>query len=154
MSERDQGPDDAVLVRWSQQGHEDAFELLVRRHRDRAHRTALRLLGDRYGAEDVVQDAFVAAWQALPRFRGDSAFSTWLYRIVTNAALNRAQRDREVAHGDGRAVPAVGVRGRGPGGGGERGRRPGGGGGAAVTVRATGAAGVAYGGGVLLRGGG
>ena len=96
FSDEGRGPDDAALVRWSQQGHEDAFEELVRRHRDRAYRTALRLLGDRHDAEDVVQDAFVAAWQSLPRFRGDSAFSTWLYRIVTNAALNRAMRAREV----------------------------------------------------------
>lgn len=91
------GVSDEALVAWAREGHHEAFEELVRRHRDRAYRVALRLLTDPHLAEDVAQEALVAAWRALPRFRADARFSTWLYRIVTNTALNYATRRREVA---------------------------------------------------------
>jgi len=80
-------------VRLAQRGDLDAFETLVRRHRQRVYRVALRMLGDPEEAEDAAQDAFVQAWQALPRFRGDAAFGTWMYRVVTNRCLTRL-RDR------------------------------------------------------------
>jgi RNA polymerase sigma-70 factor (ECF subfamily) len=80
--------DDSVLVRWAQEGHSEAFEHLVRRHRVLVYRTALRLTGDAHVAEDVAQDAFIAAWESLRLFRADSSFATWLYRIVVNRARN------------------------------------------------------------------
>ncbi len=82
------GPTDASLVRRAQDGDVAAFDLLARRHGDRAYRVALRLLNNTHDAEDATQEALVSAWRALHRFRADSAFSTWLYRIVTNTALN------------------------------------------------------------------
>jgi RNA polymerase sigma-70 factor (ECF subfamily) len=87
-------PTDADLVSRAQAGRLDAFEELVRRHRLGTFRVALRLLGDESDAEDATQDAFVQAWRNLGRFRADAAFSTWMYRIVTNRCLNmlRARR--------------------------------------------------------------
>jgi len=71
--------------------------MLVERHQDRAFGLALRIVRSQVDAEDVAQEAFVRAWQALPRFRGDSAFGTWLHRIVARRALDRAVslRDRQ-----------------------------------------------------------
>jgi RNA polymerase sigma-70 factor (ECF subfamily) len=85
---------DAYLVRRAQEGYLDAYEALVSRHAPRAYRVALRLLGNPYDVEDVTQDALIAAWQALPGFRGDASFATWLYRIVTTRALNTINRRR------------------------------------------------------------
>ena len=88
---------DADLVSRAQAGRLDAFEELVRRHRTATYRVALRLLGDESDAEDATQDAFVQAWRNLGGFRADAAFSTWMYRIVTNRCLNmlRARRRTE-----------------------------------------------------------
>jgi RNA polymerase sigma-70 factor, ECF subfamily len=81
-------PDDAQLVTRAQAGRLDAFEELVRRYRQPTYRVALRVLGDAADAEDATQDAFVQAWRSLADFRADAAFSTWMYRIVTNRCLN------------------------------------------------------------------
>jgi len=89
--------DDGYLVRRAQAGFLDAFELLVVRHRDRVLRVALRLLGDPQDAEDAAQEAFIDAWRALPRFRQDSSFVTWLHRIVVNRCLQQRRRGRESA---------------------------------------------------------
>jgi len=86
--------DDAYLVRRAQEGYVDAYADLVDRHGLLAYRVALRLLGNHQDAEDVAQEALVAAWQQLPGFKADSSFSTWLYRIVTRRALNRITRRR------------------------------------------------------------
>ncbi|MBW3665062.1 MAG: sigma-70 family RNA polymerase sigma factor [Actinobacteria bacterium] len=89
--------DDAELVVRARDGEDvAAFEELVHRHRDRAYRVALRITRHPGDAEDVAQEALVRAWRSLPRFRGDARFSTWLYRIVTNLALNRVDRRRGV----------------------------------------------------------
>ena len=90
-------PNDADLVSRAQTGRLDAFEELVRRHRLGTYRVALRMLGDEGDAEDATQDAFVQAWRNLGGFRADAAFSTWMYRIVTNRCLNmlRARRRTE-----------------------------------------------------------
>lgn len=87
-------PDDQYLAARARDGHLDAFEILAVRHRDRAYRVALRILGDPHDAEDATQDALIAAWQGLPNFAGDSAFSTWLYRIVVNRCLNASRGRR------------------------------------------------------------
>lgn len=64
------------------------------RHGLRVYRTALRMLGNHHDAEDVAQEALVTGWQRLEQFRAQSAFSTWMYRIVTRLALNRLQRSK------------------------------------------------------------
>ena len=86
------GVDDAYLVRRAQEGYLDAYAELVDRYSGLAYRVALRVVGNHHDAEDVAQEALVAAWQQLPNFRAQSSFSTWLYRIVTHRALNRVQR--------------------------------------------------------------
>ncbi|MGH3437227.1 MAG: RNA polymerase sigma factor [Sciscionella sp.] len=83
---------DSELVAAAQRGDHAAFDVLVRRHTTRLFRIALRLVGDPADAEDVVQDAWISVWRALPKFRGDAAPSTWLYRVVTNAALAQLRR--------------------------------------------------------------
>jgi RNA polymerase sigma-70 factor (ECF subfamily) len=100
-------PTDADLVSRAQAGRLDAFEELVRRHRLATYRVALRMLGDDGDAEDATQDAFVQAWRSLGGFRADAAFSTWMYRIVTNRCLNmlRARRRTEPLPQD-REAPA------------------------------------------------
>jgi len=71
-------------------GDTQAFRRLVERYGDRAYGLAFRMLGSETEAEEVAQDALLRAWRALPRFRGDSSFSTWLHRIVVRRALDRA----------------------------------------------------------------
>jgi RNA polymerase sigma-70 factor (ECF subfamily) len=85
---------DDYLVRRAQEGYVDAYGVLVDRHGQLAYRVALRLLGNHHDAEDVAQDALIAAWQQLPGFNASSSFPTWLYRIVTRRALNRITRTR------------------------------------------------------------
>jgi RNA polymerase sigma-70 factor, ECF subfamily len=85
--------DDTHLLSRARAGRLDAFEELVRRHRPAVFRVALRMLGDGADAEDATQDAFVQAWRGLDGFRADAAFTTWMYRIVTNRCLNML-RDR------------------------------------------------------------
>jgi RNA polymerase sigma-70 factor, ECF subfamily len=88
--------DDEHLVTRAKQGQVVAFEELVRRHQDRVYRVAWRLLGDEREAEDAAQDAFLQAWRSLESFRGESAFGTWLYRIVSNRCLNMLRARRPV----------------------------------------------------------
>jgi len=86
------GVEDAELLARHVAGEPDAFGELVRRHRDRLWAVALRTLGDREEAADAVQDALVSAFRAAHTFRGQSAVTTWLYRITVNACLDRARR--------------------------------------------------------------
>lgn len=86
--------DDSYLVQRARVGSTEAFEVLVHRYRDRVFRVALRMVGDRASAEDVAQDALVSAWRALPNFRGEAQFSTWLHRIVLNSSLSHVTRRR------------------------------------------------------------
>ena len=72
----------------------DAFVELVERHDLSHRRLAFRLLGDRDGMDDVLQEAYVRAFRALPRFRGESSLETWLYRIVYNACVDDLRRHR------------------------------------------------------------
>lgn len=83
---------DLELLRAHSAGDPDAFGELVRRHRDRLWAVALRTLGDREEAADALQDAFISAFRATAGFRGDSAVTTWLHRIVVNACLDRVRR--------------------------------------------------------------
>jgi len=79
---------DGELVRRVQQGDKAAFDLLVRKYQQRIGKLVSRFISDRSEVEDVTQEAFIKAYRALPNFRGDSAFYTWLYRIATNTAKN------------------------------------------------------------------
>ena len=79
---------DRDLVRAAAMGDASAFEALYRRHSRRVYAVVWRLAGGQAArAEDLVQDAFIRAWQALPAFRFESAFSTWLHRLAVNVAL-------------------------------------------------------------------
>jgi RNA polymerase sigma-70 factor (ECF subfamily) len=91
-SEIGTAPADAELLRAHVAGDPDAFAELVRRHRDRLWAVALRTVGDREEAADAVQDALLSAHRNAARFRGDSAVTTWLHRIVVNACLDRIRR--------------------------------------------------------------
>jgi RNA polymerase sigma-70 factor, ECF subfamily len=82
------GDIDQLLVERVQRGEKKAFELLVIKYQRKLMRLVSRLVRDQAEAEDVVQEAFIKAYRALPQFRGDSAFYTWLYRIGINTAKN------------------------------------------------------------------
>jgi RNA polymerase sigma-70 factor, ECF subfamily len=85
---------DAYLVARAREGYLDAYEMLVQRHSAMAYRVALRLCGNHHDAQDIAQDALIAAWQHLAQFKADSSFPTWLYQIVTRRALNKITRGR------------------------------------------------------------
>jgi len=87
---------DSDLVSACIAGDGDAFRELLSRYRKSAFALAHQMLGDADDAEDISQEAFVKVFQALPRFRREAAFSTWLYRIVTNLCLARIRRNRAV----------------------------------------------------------
>lgn len=81
--------DEQALVERAQSGNDDAFNKLVTLHGSLVYNLCLRTLGNPQEAEDAGQETFLRAWKALPRFRGQSRFSTWLYRIATNLCYNR-----------------------------------------------------------------
>jgi RNA polymerase sigma-70 factor (ECF subfamily) len=85
MSEREV---DSLLVARAQRGDKRAFELLVEKYQRKLGRLLARFIRDPAEVEDVTQEAFIKAYRALPAFRGDSAFYTWLYRIGINTAKN------------------------------------------------------------------
>ncbi|WP_019936249.1 RNA polymerase sigma factor RpoE [Bordetella sp. FB-8] len=85
MSERDA---DAELVARVQRGDKQAFNLLVIKYQRKILRLLSRMIRDPADIEDVAQEAFIKAYRALPQFRGESAFYTWLYRIAINTARN------------------------------------------------------------------
>lgn len=85
---------DAQLVARARRGDRWAFEQLVERHQHKLFTLAARTLGSADEAADAVQEAFIRAWLALPRFRGGALFSTWLYRICLNAAHDQRQKRR------------------------------------------------------------
>lgn len=82
------------LVRAAGGGDADAFEQLVRLYENKVYHLALRMCLDPEDASDVAQEAFLAAWRGLPRFRGESGFSTWLYRLTSNAAIDHLRRKK------------------------------------------------------------
>ncbi|HKQ64213.1 MAG TPA: sigma-70 family RNA polymerase sigma factor [Methylomirabilota bacterium] len=84
--------DEKILIERCRAGDLAAFEPLVEKYRQRVYRLAYNVLRDPDEAWDVAQDAFIRAFQALPTFRGDSAFYTWLFRIVMNVARDRARQ--------------------------------------------------------------
>ena len=79
---------DEQLLKRAQQGDSRAFDLLVLRYQHRIMAVVSRFISDRDEVLDVTQDAFIRAWKAMPKFRGDSQFYTWVYRIAVNTAKN------------------------------------------------------------------
>ena len=96
------------LVRAAAKGNTLAFEELVRLHEKKVYALALRMCGNSEDAADVAQEAFLSAWRGLPSFRGEAGFSTWLYRLTSNAAidqLRKGKRQREEASLDDGDLP-------------------------------------------------
>jgi RNA polymerase sigma-70 factor (ECF subfamily) len=86
---------DVELVSLAQQGQTRAFDELVRRYQDRVYRLCYKILRHEEDAAEALQDAFLSAFKGLPRFKSESTFSTWLYRIATNASLMKYRRRRD-----------------------------------------------------------
>ena len=94
-----------LLISRARGGDREAFGTLVEQYRDNVYRLAYRMCGNAYDADEAAQEAFVAAWRALPNFRGDAKFSTWLYRLTTNAAIDVMRREkRHQTVGDGEMI--------------------------------------------------
>ena len=85
---------DLLLVERARAGDARAFDLLVIKYRRKLARLLARIVRDPGMAEDVLQETFIKAFRALPQFRGDSAFYTWLYRIGVNTARNQLGEER------------------------------------------------------------
>lgn len=84
--------DEQVLIEKASEGDAGAFEILVERYEKGVYNLAYRLIPDRDDAMDITQEVFLKAFQALPKFRGDSRFSTWLHRVCVNACLDFLRR--------------------------------------------------------------
>ena len=100
--------DDNSLILACRAGRTEAFGVLVQRYQDRLYPTMLRLTGSPEDALDLLQDAFLRAFEKLDRFHGESSFYTWVYRIAVNLALSGRRRRRVTARlgiGGGRGEP-------------------------------------------------
>ena len=86
--------EEAVWIRRAQQSDSRAFEKLYRMHIDKVYGLCLRMTGSVAEAEDCAQEAFIQAWSKLSKFRGESAFATWLHRIAVNAVLGRMRKSK------------------------------------------------------------
>ena len=92
---------DILLVQRAQRGDDQAFEMLVVKYQRRIERLVGRMVRDVDLIPDIAQETFIRAWKALPQFRGDAAFYTWLYRIAVNSAkkaLMELKRDPVIVH--------------------------------------------------------
>lgn len=90
-------PEDQILIERAQKGDRGALDTLVRKHERRAYQYAYRLTSNPEEASDVVADAFVRVYSALQNFKGQSAFTTWLYRILTNCYLDLRKKEKSRA---------------------------------------------------------
>jgi RNA polymerase sigma-70 factor (ECF subfamily) len=104
--------DDRRLIADCLHGDTAAFGVLVGRYQDRLYNTVYRLVGNAEDAHDVVQEAFLSAYQSLENFKGDSRFFTWLYRIAVNTAISLKRKKKVTLrldasrNGEGSAEPA------------------------------------------------
>src|SRR5512139_3410384 len=85
---------DEVLVRRSQKGSMEAFEVLVGRHRDKIYARAFSMMRNEDEAVDLSQEAWVKGWQRLKQFQGESSFVTWMTRIVINLCLDQLRKQK------------------------------------------------------------
>lgn len=88
--------EDGALVLLAQRGNDEAFDELVKRHAPKLHAVAKRIVGAEE-AHDVVQDAFISAYRALPKFLGESQFTTWMHRITLNCCYARLRKHPEMS---------------------------------------------------------
>ena len=88
-----QNIEDGTFVARAASGDRHAFEHVYRTHLNHVFSLCVRMTGDRARAEELTQDVFVRAWEKLPSFRGESAFSTWLHRLTVNVVLNERRVD-------------------------------------------------------------
>ena len=100
MATEDDNADESIVLRAAQRGDHAAQSQIFLRYRDRVARQLLRMVGDPMVVDDLLQEVFIAAFTALPRFRGDAQLTTWLYTIATNRTRNwwdsqRRRRRRE-----------------------------------------------------------
>ncbi len=86
--------DDATLIDRVQHGDRDAFNALIDRHSQKAFQFAYKLTREPEMAADVVSDAFIRIYNAMPNFKGQSSFSTWMYRILTNCFLDQKKKEK------------------------------------------------------------
>jgi len=86
--------DEEVWIKRAQRADARAFEALYRLHVDKVYGLCLRMTGNVAEAEDCVQEAFIQAWNKMKKFRGDSAFSTWLHRVAVNTVLGRIRKSK------------------------------------------------------------
>jgi len=86
---------DAALVSRSRNGDLTAFDQLVKKYEKQVFNLAYRMIGNYDDANDLAQEAFLRVYRSLPKFRGDAAFSTWLYRIVSNTCLDELRRRKQ-----------------------------------------------------------
>jgi RNA polymerase sigma-70 factor (ECF subfamily) len=103
LSEQNQAAaaeEDLALVRLCQDGDREAFNRLVTRHRQRAFAMIYQIVRDEQDAWDLAQEGFLKAWKSMGRFRGESAFGTWLHRILSNVAIDWLRRRRGSQVGD------------------------------------------------------
>jgi RNA polymerase sigma-70 factor (ECF subfamily) len=95
MTQAIAGLPDAELVKLAQAGETRAFDELVRRYQDKVFRLCYKILRHEEDASEALQDAFLSSFRGLKNFKAESTFSTWLYRIATNAALMKYRRRRD-----------------------------------------------------------
>ncbi|MBR5571766.1 MAG: sigma-70 family RNA polymerase sigma factor [Oscillospiraceae bacterium] len=96
-----------LLLSRARGGDSAAFGELVEHYRDNVYRLAYRMCGNAHDADEAAQEAFIAAWRALPNFRGEAKFSTWLYRLTTNAAIDLMRREKRHSAADIEALPEM-----------------------------------------------
>ncbi len=85
---------DNEIIKSIVQGDRDSFRILIERYQQLVFRTCMGFLHNKEDAEDLTQDVFIQAYQSLSRFKGESAFSTWLYSIAVNASLNKVRKSK------------------------------------------------------------
>ncbi len=88
------------LVRAAQKGDDSAFEELMRIYEKKVYHLALRMCGNQDDAYEISQEAFLSAWKGLKFFRGESSFSTWIYRLTSNAAIDFLRREKRQGGGE------------------------------------------------------
>lgn len=85
---------DSYYINRVKEGDPSAYAFLVDKHKRMAYNVAMQLMGNREDAEEVAQDAFLKAYQALDSYKGEAKFSTWIYRIIYNAAMSRLRKKK------------------------------------------------------------